>query len=173
MIDKSEMTEEGGFAQAGFDVPEQLEAAAVLARKYLANYSWCRRVNRVYFDRGIPQAAVFYCEIEPNPPADAGLWVIVGDLSPLYIDIKSAHNGAEAMDQYVALMQELVDAVRSGEPLDDFPVLRTQTGQTPLIPDSHIIAELESRLGFIRSRLIPEWQGEIGPWRRRIAEEDY
>jgi len=171
-IDKSGMTEAGRFARDGFDAAEELEAAAEAAKRYVSLFPWCKKFKKIYFDRGMVHAAVFYCEIEPNPPADPNMWVIFGDLSPLFLDVEVAENGAQAMAAYVAVMQNLIDSARKGRSLDRLPPLATRDGMYILDPTPARLDALESRLEFIRSRMITEWTAELTGWELEPFEDE-
>lgn len=164
-IDKSGMTEAGHFAAEGFDAPEQMEATAAAAKHYVSEFPWCREFKKIYYDRGIPQAAVFYCEIDPNPPAEPDFWVVFGDLPPLYLATDLADNGAQAFASYTSIMQDFIDAARRGEPLEEYPPLATRNGMWVLDPTPDNLDALDSRLCFIRDQMLVEWQDELTGWK--------
>ena len=137
------------------------ELAAEAERFLLAHRKWCRGVKAGYFDRGLSKVAVFFFEIDPVPPADPTVWVIVGDLPAAYMDTSSCPNGATALDGYVGAMREWVNAVLTGTSTKDLiPVLVTGSW-VPVEPNKHMAEQLRGRLDFIDAEILPQWKDEL------------
>ena len=134
---------------------DRLTAMAVQTSAYLLGHGWCRSIRRGFLERAVAGVlAVFYFEIEPDQ-ADEAVWVITGDIPPAYMDVESCSNGAEALDAYLDCMDEWVQAVREGRPIEDLiPVGYADTGR-PIEPTPDAAAELAGRLAFIRDELVP------------------
>src|SRR5215470_15265655 len=98
-----------------------LRKMATEAREYLLSFKWCKKVCRAWFGWGVGGVcAVFLFEIEPDSEkVDRLLWVIVGDLPPAYLVTDASPTPLTALHNYADLMQEWVDAVRRGRPVDD------------------------------------------------------
>src|SRR5215472_11347732 len=106
------------------DCPEdtrKLRPMAEEARSYLLSHSSCKKVRRGWFGFGVGGVcAVFLFELVPaTKRIDSKLWVIVGDLPPAYLVVDESPNPLAALANYVGLMQEWVDTVRAGKPIDD------------------------------------------------------
>ena len=133
------------------------------ATDFLKWHFWCKSVNQGYLVRGWDGIlAIFYFEIQPDSTnVDDTLWVIVGDIPPAYIDPVSCSNGIMALEDYLYAMQEWVDAVKSGNPVDDLiPVYRRHS--LLRVPATVEFAEmLESRLGFIREKIVSNYKQEM------------
>jgi hypothetical protein len=122
------------------------------AKSFLLGFAWCERVNRVLvgvLEPGI--VCVLQAEIEAEPPADALLWVIVGDVPPAYLVTDATETPAEALEGYIEEMSKWVSAVESGQPIDDvIPV------NVP--PTTENAAMLKSRLERLRTHILPDHQ---------------
>jgi hypothetical protein len=142
------------------DVPE-LVGLGREAEEFLSGHRWCRSIRRAYFADGWAGIlGIFYFEIDPEPPADEAVWVIVGDIPPAYLDTETCRDPAEALEGYAAAMWEWVERVQAGEPLDEnvIPVyFRDSYGR--LEPTTEHADMLASRLKFIEEKLVPELSG--------------
>lgn len=95
-----------------------------LAREALAfirGFSWCDAVLDLYEGIADPDIlGVFLTRIRPaRPDVDEWLWIIVGDLPPAYLVTDRAPNPACALDGYIGLMREWVNAAERGASVDD------------------------------------------------------
>jgi len=134
---------------------KELQALARCAREFLSSFSWCRAVKRMHAGLAIGGVVgVFLCELEPNgPDVDNLLWVIVGDLPSAYLVTDDAPTSEEALQAYIELMDEWVEAVKQGKSVDDLiPVNAPATAA--------IATMLESRLRFLQERVLDRKTGE-------------
>jgi hypothetical protein len=126
-----------------------LGAAYREAIKYLESFSWVRAIKESYYGTGVGGiVAAFLFRIEPDPPADQWLWVVVGDLPPCYMVTDRAPTGVDALRVYCELMEEWVRLAQSGtDPKNAFPVAAKPTPENA--------AALSRRLATLRDRVIP------------------
>jgi hypothetical protein len=132
---------------------ELLRQMAADARTYLEGHSWCERVTDLRFGDGIGGVvAVFLAQIVPaRDDVDESLWVVVGDIPPLYLVTDDVATPKEALESYVALRRDWVEAVRERRSLDGLAPVNAPP--TPANVDA-----LASRLDFIETEIIPEWE---------------
>lgn len=119
------------------------------ARGYLLSFNWCREVKESWFGWGVGGVcAVFLFEIIPaRKNVDSWLWVVVGDLPSAYVVLDGSPTPMKALDTYVELMQEWVDAVKQGKTTNNLiPVDAEQTMQNADL--------LERRLAFLRKKVL-------------------
>lgn len=93
---------------------------------------------------------IYYFKILPDNKScfDEYVWIIVGDISPAYIDIVSAKNTYEALDTYISIMQDWVDNVACGKSVEDcYPI------NVP--PKKEYAKMLDSRLKSLKMDFIP------------------
>ena len=101
------------------------------AENYLKSFDWCLKIKKSWYDSEFSSfdvIGVFLFEIEPiNENVDDFIWVIVGDLTTVYLD-KSVTSGMEAIEIYCDLMEDWGDNVKKGQSLEScFPVLSEPT----------------------------------------------
>jgi hypothetical protein len=126
-----------------------LRAMAKDAQQYLLSFRWCKEIRRGWFGYGVGGVcAVFLFDILPDKKSvDSRLWVIAGDLPPAYLVVDESPTPRKALRNYVDLMQEWVDVVRTGKsPADCIPVNVT--------PSKANAGLLERRLDFIRKEIL-------------------
>ena len=119
------------------------------ALSYLEGWHWVKSVRETHYGTGFDdKVGVFLFRIEPGQPeVPEWIWVIAGDLPPLYIGSEDASTPREALDGYVGAMQSWIEAVRAGRPVDDeAPVDVDPTGENA--------DALDSRLEFIEKELL-------------------
>ncbi len=127
------------------------------ATDFLQWHRWCRSIKQGYLNCGWPGIlAVFYFEIEPAwDGVDASLWVIVGDIPPAYLDLVNCPDAASALDEYLYAMQEWVDHVQAGKSVAELIPVYQRVSLERLKPSAEFAKMLQSRLEFIRTKIIP------------------
>lgn len=135
---------------------ELLKGLLAEAESYLASFDWCERLEEAYFGLGVGGiVAVFLFRVRPaRPDVDDWLWVIVGDLPPAYLVTDSAPNAACALEGYLGLMQEWVEAVRTGRPLEDLIPVNVP-------PTVEWATELKGRLEFLRDNVLSKYTSDL------------
>jgi len=161
MIDTTAMLPKGALRAGMSEVGLDLNELAVEATDFLNSQSWCAEVNSIYYDRGFPKVAVFLANVEPRGDADSQVWVIVGDVPPLYLDCVDHRNGAEALAGYVLVFTWLIALYAKGEPLDDTPPLLARGSLTPLELSDELADNLRSKLVLIRNMIFELWSLEM------------
>ncbi len=153
-VDKTDFIEEAALVEENIEDAEALRGLAAEVRSYLESHHWCEKVERVYFVDGFRYAAVFYAEIIPHAPADSAMFVIVGDIPPLYIDLESCSSASEALEAYIDLMLQICDAFDSGADLSKLPPLQERLSWRYLEPDRELIDMLRGRMEFFQKNLL-------------------
>jgi hypothetical protein len=131
---------------------EQLRAILHEAKGYLLGQKWCRSIRKEYFGLGVGEVVgVFLFEIDGEPGTRDALWVVAGDLPSAYLVTDAAPTATAALAIYCSLMDDWVEAVREKGDLSElFPI--------PVEPTEENAAELEGRLNFLRSEIIPAFE---------------
>jgi hypothetical protein len=129
-----------------------LREMAAEARTYLEGQPWCRRIAELRFGDGIGGVlAVFLAKVVPTRVGvDEWLWVVVGDIPPLYLVTDDIGTPREALEAYVEWRRAWVAAVRERRPLDDLPAVDAP-------PTRANADDLDGRLDYIERKIIPEW----------------
>jgi len=126
------------------------------AQEFLLAHSWCRTVRSLSPRKWMEGIfALFYAEIEPEPEsgADEVVWVIVGDLPPAYLDVLSAPTEREVLEAYIGLLEDWVEAVRAGEPIDELMPVYHRYSLVPVPPTLRFAGMIASRLQFLQDLL--------------------
>jgi hypothetical protein len=156
----------GGDSEVGLD----LLSLADDVRRFLLLHSWCTGIRALYYDRGFPKVAVFLANIDSNGLADPQVWVIVGDVPPMYLDTMDQINGAEALLAYTFVYRTLLDAYSRNEPLTNLPPLVTSRSFHEMILNADVVKMLTSRLEFIEKLVDEYWSGEVRDELKEIIE---
>lgn len=119
------------------------------AKAYLQEHKWCKSIVESWYDKGwagILTITLF--EIIPNEKGvDNFVWVIAGDLPPVYIDIESATNGTCALKAYTVIVRDWLECVFNGNGVDDcYPI------NVP--PTKEYAKMLKSRVDFIETEIL-------------------
>jgi len=122
------------------------------ARAFLTAFKWCGSILEFYFGDGLGDVfAIFLARIEPwGAGVDEYLWVIVGDLPPVYLVVDDCRTPKAALHGYIAEMRKWIAAVEDNGNLNSvIPV------NVPATPES--AKALKSRLDCLEHELIPAW----------------
>lgn len=98
-----------------------LNEMALEAKKFLTEFKWCKSIKNQYFGLGVGGVVgVFLFEIVTNKnDIDSYIWVINGDLPPLYLTTDDAPNPACALDSYIGAMEDWAKAAIEGVSVSD------------------------------------------------------
>ena len=133
------------------------------ARRYVTSFRWCDALRADYVGIAIGRVvAVILAQIVPaEEGVDEWLWIVVGDLPPAYLVTDDAPNPACALDAYVELMREWVDAVRERRPVDDLIPVTTAGGAEPVSPTRENAEMLEWRLRFLEEKVLADYAEDL------------
>ena len=117
-------------------------------RTYLHNMKWCKRVVDVKIGQGLPRCFMsFLVKIEPAfDEVPEYHWVVLGDIPTAYISIDGNDDAWLAIDAYILVMEDWVQAVRRDQDVSAcFPMP---------VPSTREYADmLSDRLQFMRACL--------------------
>jgi hypothetical protein len=102
-----------------------LQALGDEALAYLRRFPWCPAGVTLYLAYGVARVVgLFLAEFDTLVGgSDHYLWVVTGDLPSAYFVTDEAPDAKSALTVYCELMQDWVDAVHRGGPMDSvFPV---------------------------------------------------
>lgn len=126
------------------------------AMSYIENFKWCIKVKNSYFGLGVGGiVAVFLFEIITNMvEEELNVWVIVGDIPPLYITTEDAPNPACALDSYIGAMEEWVEAVLKGKSVKNLAPVNEKAS----VENAKM---LKSRLEFIDNKILVDYKDDL------------
>ena len=161
MVDSSKLVSvhklRPGVSDVGMDVVDLAHEATA----FLESHAWCGKVEGLYYDRGFPKVSVFLAEIAPKMSAPGQVWVIVGDVPPLYLDTTDYENGAEALAGYVFLFLLVLRQYRSGKSIDGLPPVLKAGSFVPLSLDADLADMIQVRVEHILRQTLEFWKDEI------------
>lgn len=126
------------------------------ARSELEFYNWCKEIKETYVGMFFSEIiGIFLFKIAPcSDDIDEWIWVIVGDLPPAYLTVEDSPNPACALDSYIGAMEEWVEAVRSGESIQDLiPVNVAATAENADL--------LKNRLVVLDEEILSEFSDDL------------
>jgi len=116
---------------------------------YLMGFAWCNKVINSYVYLNLGSAlCVFLFKIENNASIDDNyLWVIVGDIPPMYLDIYGPKTTKEVLEDYIHLAQDWINHVKEGKSIKSCYPFKAE-------PTMEMAALLEKRTSFMKNTLI-------------------
>ncbi|HEY4194558.1 MAG TPA: hypothetical protein VGM63_03425 [Mucilaginibacter sp.] len=108
------------------DIPDTIEFYSEIsllhseAESYLKSFKWCKEIksSSLYTNLG-KVFCIFLFEIENiSSVGDNFLWLIVGDIPPMYLDIFGPKTTKEAVEDYIRLAADWIIKVNSRESVD-------------------------------------------------------
>ena len=128
-----------------------LREMAQEARRYIASHSWCPPEKNLWLACGVGGVvALFLLEFSQKIAGspDDTLWLVVGDLPSAYFVTENATSARAALECYCNIMDDWIAAVLDGGDLDEVYPVEAE-------PNEENARELESRLRFLQSEIIP------------------
>lgn len=97
---------------------EEVLTLSVEATAFLNSFAWCTKIKKGYLSKQWGyRLCVFYFEIEAVDKTPDCIWVIAGDLPPVHVSIQQASSPTQALERYVALMEDWIEHVKTGKPV--------------------------------------------------------
>jgi hypothetical protein len=121
------------------------------SKRYLIRQDWCQGVKNGWLFTNLGKVlCIFLFEVDnTQSPEDNLLWVIVGDLPPMYLDTNSVLDNREVIEVYIQLVIDWIDHLDSGKPLDEcFPLEAERSAGS--------IQMLKERMTLLQYTILPE-----------------
>lgn len=132
------------------------------ARAYLSGFTWCKEIRScsLYLNLG-STLCIFLFEIENSASSeDNFLWVMVGDLPAMYLDVYGSKTTIEVLRRYSALAKDWISNVDAGLSIDDCYPFNA-------LPDTEMANMLKTRVDLIEKTIIPNVDEiSLPPWER-------
>ncbi len=131
------------------DYYEEVMALHQEATAYLESFSWCNGINRSHLYTNLGSVfCIFLLDIDNSASTkDNLLWVVVGDIPPMYLDTFGPRTTVEVVEDYVRLAEDWIGQVKIDGSLDKcYPFKANPTVQ---------MAELlEGKISFMKNTLV-------------------
>ncbi|WPU92462.1 hypothetical protein SNE25_24345 [Mucilaginibacter sabulilitoris] len=131
------------------DFYQELIKAHEEASLYLLAFAWCRKIvhSDVYLNLG-STLCIFVFQIENSASTDDNnLWVIVGDIPPMYLDTYGPQTTKHVLEDYIRLAEDWIDHVKDGKSINNCYPFKAE-------PTIEMATLLEKRVSFMKNTLI-------------------
>jgi hypothetical protein len=120
------------------------------ATLYINSFYWCLEIKKtsLYTNLGRVLCIFLFDIINTSSEGDNLLWIIVGDLPSMYLDVYGPTTTVQVLEDYVTLAEDWITQIKTGGSVEDcYPFNASPTVE---------MAELlETRVNQIKNNLIP------------------
>ncbi len=119
------------------------------AEKYLYSFKWCKNIKKSYLYTNLgSKLCIFLFEIENSASEDDNfLWMIVGDIPPMYLDIFGSKSIREVLNVYVELAKEWTEHIKAGKSTNECYPFNAE-------PTDEIVKLLGKKIDFLKDVVI-------------------
>jgi len=116
---------------------------------YLLSFRWCAKIRDSFIYTNLGDVfCIFLFEIDNTASADDSfLWVIVGDIPSMYLDIHGPKSTNAVVRRYIDLAEDWIATVKNGLPVDNCFPFNAE-------PDLELAELLEKKILFMKATLI-------------------
>lgn len=121
------------------------------SKEYLSRQTWCKVIYQGWLFTNIGYALnIFLYKIEnKQSPEDNFLWIVVGDLPPIYLDTYDIKTTKDVIETYIDLVEDWIVHARSGQSLNEcFPFEASNSKES--------VTMLEHRVQLLRNNILPK-----------------
>ncbi|WP_184545844.1 hypothetical protein [Mucilaginibacter sp. FT3.2] len=131
------------------DFYSELDAAHRKAEDYLLGFKWCAEIKDCFLYYNLGEIfSIFLFEIENTQSAgDRFLWIIVGDIPSMYLDIYGTKSTVEVVEDYIKLAADWIVNVRARKSVEDCYPFDAE----PKIELANLLAK---RIAFMKDALL-------------------
>lgn len=119
------------------------------ATDFLMSFSWCKSIlnSHLYLNLG-STLCIFLFDVENIASKDDNkLWVIVGDIPPMYLDTYGPRTTKEVLEDYVRLAYDWINNVKLGKSVENCYPFKAK-------PTKEMAGLLEQKVSFMKTTLI-------------------
>jgi hypothetical protein len=119
------------------------------AETYLMGFKWCRTIKNSFLYTNIGYVlCIFLFEIDNTQSKDDNfLWIIVGDLPTMYLDVYGSKTTKEALEGYIELAEDWIYNIKAGQSVNNCYPFKAE-------PTLEMAELLEKRTLFIKNQLL-------------------
>lgn len=119
------------------------------AVSYLESFAWCKKINNacLYLNLG-EVLCIFLFDVDNTASTEDNLlWIVVGDLPPMYLDTFGPKSTLEVIEDYVRLAEDWIQQVKAGGSLSDcYPF--------NVVPSQELADLFQQKVLFMKNTLI-------------------
>jgi hypothetical protein len=120
------------------------------AADYIQSFYWCKEIKNssLYTNLGKVLCIFLFDIINSSSDDDNLLWLVVGDLPPMYLDTYGAKNTTEVLENYARLAEDWISQIKTGGGIDGYYPFKAA-------PTLEMAELLEKKVNQIKHNLIP------------------
>ena len=107
--------------ETDLELYSEVIAAHKEAVTYIKSFNWCEEIfdSSLYLNIG-SSLCIFLFKINNTASKDDDLlWIVVGDIPPMYLDIHCVKTTKQVLENYIALAGDWIQAVKSEGNVED------------------------------------------------------
>lgn len=119
------------------------------AEAYLLGFKWCVKVKDSFLYYSLDKVfSIFLFEIDNLQSAnDNFLWVIVGDIPSMYLDVYGPKSTREVLEDYIRLAENWIATIQAGDPVENCFPFNAE-------PTIELAQLLQSKVSFMKNTLL-------------------
>lgn len=131
------------------DFYPELKAIHEEAKNYLLGFKWCTEIKSsfLYTNLGSTFCIFLFEIVNSQSNEDDFLWVIVGDIPPMYLDVYGPQTTKEVVEDYIGLSEDWISHVKGGKLVNECYPFNVE-------PTIEIAELLEKRVSFMKNTLL-------------------
>ncbi|SEO66178.1 hypothetical protein SAMN05428947_103311 [Mucilaginibacter sp. OK283] len=139
--------------QPDIDFYSELPGVYRKAEKYLLDFKWCAAINDSFLYYNLGEVfCIFLFEIDnTQSQEDNFLWVIVGDIPSMYLDVYGPDSTVEVLEDYIHLAEDWIAHVKSKQSVDECYPFNAE-------PTIELAELLEKKVSFMKNTLLNEME---------------
>ncbi len=119
------------------------------AENYLLGFRWCKKINNSFLYTNLGSTfCIFLFEIlNSQSSEDNFLWVIVGDIPPMYLDVYGPKTTKQVVEDYIDLAEDWINHIENKKSVVDcYPFNAEPTIEVAELLDKKILFMKQSLL---------------------------
>ncbi|WP_183563136.1 hypothetical protein [Mucilaginibacter sp. SP1R1] len=131
------------------DFYQELNILHEEAQNYLLNFKWCDEIKDSFLYTNIGSVlCIFLFEIiNTQNSEDDFVWIVVGDIPPMYLDVYGAKTTKNVIEDYISLSEDWIDHIKAGKSVDKCYPFNAE-------PTVELAGLLEKRISFMKNTLL-------------------
>jgi hypothetical protein len=135
------------------DFYSELPSVYRKAEKYLLSFKWCAEIRDCFLYYNLGNVfCIFLFEIENTKSSkDNFLWIIVGDIPSMYLDVYGPRSTVEVLEDYVRLAEDWIAHIKSKKSVSECYPFNAE-------PTIELAELLEKKVAFMKGTLLNEME---------------
>lgn len=131
------------------DFYSELGAVQKEAENYLLGFKWCAEIRDSFLYSNLGNVfCIFLFEIvNTQSSEDNFLWVIVGDIPSMYLDVHGSDTTKDVVGNYVELAEDWINHIKRGKSVDECYPFNAE-------PTIELAELLEKKVSFMKNTLL-------------------